>query len=411
LVVYINPPYAEIAGKKIGVNLNKIHDKYHTQLDGANRELFAQFLIRIYNEIPDCMVAEFSKIKTLSGSHFKDFRENFKAKLLKGFLVPAWSFDNVKGRFPIGFKVWNTSMKEKFKEIVFDVYDENRKKLDPKEFSFDDNFVYFSKWVNSFKLKSGNILGWLEGVTRNDFQSQNGIIVLNKKEQIAVPRGIVIYEKNFIECCVCFAVRKVIPATWLNDRDQFLYPNDGLKNYFEFQNDCLAYTLFNNNIQSKYGINHWIPFTEYGVGAKEKFKSHFMTDFIKGDHVSIVSEPSLFYNNVEFGDVGGGSLNQPRIFSQEAKNVVKVGGDVWRHYHKQTFPTIQGGVDGGGYNVNASLYDIREHFQKRNIKGILNSKSIDDDGYNELIGNLRSTLNLLAAKLEPKIYEYGFLKK
>jgi hypothetical protein len=50
----------------------------------------------------------------------------------------------------------------------------------------------------------------------------------------------------------------------------------------EFQNDCLTYTLFNNNIQTKFGVNHWIPFTENEVNAKEKFESNFMSDFIKG---------------------------------------------------------------------------------------------------------------------------------
>ncbi|MCL2118798.1 MAG: hypothetical protein FWH27_10275, partial [Planctomycetaceae bacterium] len=63
-----------------------------------------------------------------------------------------------------------------------------------------------------------------------------------------------------------------------------------------------------------------------------------------------------------------------------------------------------------GCNVNASLYDIREHFQGRNDKGKMNNTS-DDETYNELIGNLRSALKVLATKIEPKVYEYGFLKK
>jgi hypothetical protein len=40
----------------------------------------------------------------------------------------------------------------------------------------------------------------------------------------------------------------------------------------------------------------------------------------------------------------------------------------------------------------------------------MNTKSTDAT-YNELIGNLRSALNLLAKKIEPKVYAYGFLKK
>ena len=33
-------------------------------------------------------------------------------------------------------------------------------------------------------------------------------------------------------------------ATWENDRDQFLYPDDGWKTDKLFQNDCLTFTPF-----------------------------------------------------------------------------------------------------------------------------------------------------------------------
>jgi hypothetical protein len=389
LIIDINPPYAEIAGNTIGVNLTKIHDKYHHQLDGANRELFAQFLIRIYFEIPNCTIGEFSKLKTLSGAHFKNFRAHFRAKLIKAFIVPSWTFDNVKGKFPIGFKIWDTSTNDKCKEIVFDVYDEQGDKLEPKIFDFYERVDYFSKWVYTFKIKSDMPLGWLEGITRNDFQAQNGIIVLNKKEQIAVPRGIVIYNKNLIECCICFAVRKVIPADWLNDRDQFLCPDNKWKNDVEFQNDCLAYTLFNNNIQSKYGANHWIPFTENEVNAREKFDSHFMISFLSGKLI-----PNRYSNLFEQEE---DNFLIKREFSLEAQAVFEAGKKLWRYYHEQP-----------NCNVNASLYDIREHFQGRNNNGKMNNTS-NDETYNELIGNLRSELKRLAKKIEPKVYEYGFL--
>ena len=68
LVIYINPPYAEAGntkqrtgtGKnKTSVAQNRIHDKYHAQLGDANRQLFAQFLIRIYNELKNCKIGSF----------------------------------------------------------------------------------------------------------------------------------------------------------------------------------------------------------------------------------------------------------------------------------------------------------------------------------------------------------------
>jgi len=40
----------------------------------------------------------------------------------------------------------------------------------------------------------------------------------------------------------------------------------------------------------------------------------------------------------------------------------------------------------------------------------MNNKS-DDATYTELIADLRSALKTLVAKIEPKVYEYGFLKE
>ncbi len=119
LIIYINPPYAE-AGNKAKMSgtgehkakvarENLICEKYKDELHKANNELFAQFFMRIYKELDGCIMASFSTLKYLNSSNFKKFREVFKAKFLEGFMVPADTFDNVKGQFPIGFLVWDTA--------------------------------------------------------------------------------------------------------------------------------------------------------------------------------------------------------------------------------------------------------------------------------------------------------------
>jgi len=131
LVVYINPPYAEATNAKTqretgenrkGLANSRIYDQYQKYIGLAARELFAQFLTRIYNEIPNSKIANFSKLKNLQSSNFSDFREMFRAKLEKNFLVPAKTFDNVKGNFPIGFFFWNCDENDFFQEIEADVY-------------------------------------------------------------------------------------------------------------------------------------------------------------------------------------------------------------------------------------------------------------------------------------------------
>ena len=420
LVIYINPPYAEATStatrvgtreNKTGVATgNKTHLKYFKKMGKARNELFAQFLTRIYFEIPGCKIGEFSKQKVLVAPNFKEFRIFFDARLEKGFIVPADSFDNVKGKFPIGFKIWDTAKGRLFENSTFDAYCTKGKFLQKKIFEEVQDSKYINDWIKNYRDKDNNITAKLCYVG-NDFQNNIKVHICSLEKKI-IAHDVVfnITQSNLIVASIYFAVRKVIPATWLNDRDQFLYPNDAWKTDLEFQNDCLAYTLFHNsnNISSKYGKNYWIPFTEYGVSAREKFDSKFMTEFINGKIVEPeASEPLLFYADTEFGGGGGAGLApaQKREFSETAQKVFKAGGDLWRHYHNKKF--AESGQ--GGYNVNASLYDIREHFQKRNDKGIMNAKSKDDEKYNELNETIRLALKHLAEKIEPKIYEYRFL--
>jgi hypothetical protein len=419
LLIYINPPYAEAGDSKqrTGTGKNKegtatanaVYNKYKNIIGKASNELFTQFLIRIYCEVPTAKIANFSTLKNLQSFNFSDFRIIFRAKLEKLFLVPADTFDNVKGQFPIGFFIWNTEVNENFEQILSDIYVENNKQAvftgQKTVFCYDNTNDFINKWIVKYKnKKEENKIGVL--ITDvGDFQNQNQVFILNNKEKVKGHKIILpIVQNNLVQICIYFAIRKVIPANWLNDRDQFLYPNDAWGNDAEFQNDCLAYTLFNNNIQSKYGVNHWIPFTEYQVGAQDKFDSRFMTDFISGKaNFHTLSEPDLFY--FAAGDSSGGGYGRPeyepkeRKFSPAAQAVFAAGKELWKYYHSQK-----------NCNANASLYDIKEYFQGRNEKGKMNSKS-GDETYMLLIANLKECLKVLAKKIEPKVYVYGFLKK
>jgi hypothetical protein len=149
--------------------------------------------------------------------------------------------------------------------------------------------------------------------------------------------------------------------------------------------------LFSNNIQSQFGINHWIPFTENEVNAREKFASNFMSKFISGKLKTEAPAQSDAFATIK-------EPTTPLTFSAEAQAVFEAGRALYKYYHHQ--PKC---------NVNASLYDIREHFQGRNAAGKMNNKS-EDEAYSFLIKNLRDNLKILQKTIEPKIYAYEFLK-
>lgn len=421
LVVYINPPYAEAADKSTVVGrgknktnvavTNKTYNKYINRIGIAGREVFAQFFMRIYDEISTSVLAQFSKLKIEQAPNFRDFRQAFRAKLGRNFIVPANSFDNVKGQFPIGFFIWYLDEEAIFTQTTTDVFDAKGKSLGNKTLIAYDSFHSINDWIISTRNRDGEQNIGFMSAKGNDFQNTNYIFIINDKKQLPHPRGTWITTKNITEISIYLAVRHGVEATWINDRDQFLYPNDRWKSDIVFQNDCLIFTLFSNsnNIQSQHGTNHWIPFSEEEVGAQDNFESHFMHDFIMGKvkEEKPQQEGTIqdLFTEQEAQTPDGNSFTptEPLKFSQEAQAVLDAGRELWRYYHKQA-----------GANPNASYYDIKMHFQgtKTTKSGKVQMNSTSEDAtYNALHADLRQSMKLLAAHIEPKVYDYGFLKK
>ncbi len=482
LIIYINPPYAEAGNKykmsgtgehkaKVARD-NLICEKYKNELGKANNEVFAQFFMRIYKELNGVILASFSTLKNLQGSNFKKFREIFKAKFLEGFMVPADTFDNVRGQFPIGFLVWDTSsilpkenplnlggnskeekqnsnlildqdnlkdnpLKERF--CLLDINAPNRKMCSQSRTRtkgtqkhstaapfetplhtvsleiFDsfggflgskkiythtiDKMLTLADYLQKFQpTKKDTTLGYLDP-GRNSFQHQNliHISIIDKSKQSHV-KYFPIITPTILLVSIFFSVRHCIKATWQNDRDQFYAPyNDTWQDDNEFKNNALAFMLFHtqNRITSTQGTNHFIPFNEDEVESKERYSSHALLDFLKGG----IKEDgdSLFLNDKK--------ENKPLKFSPSASKVFDAGKEIYRYYHTQDFTNRP-------YNANASLYDIKEFFQGRNKQGKLNLPAkAKDEYYKQLYANLQDALKDLAKEIQPKVYEYGFLRE
>ena len=425
LVIYINPPYAEAANRRTvassGNNreavatAHKTYQKFSAQIGIARRELFAQFIIRIYIEVPNCILAHFSTLKILQAPTFQAFRDVFNAVLIKSFIVPASTFDNVKGQFPIGFFIWELSQKACLLQTYTDVYSHNNLFLSSKKIVLD-NRKTINEWIiETRKRNNGLPIGYMVA-KGNDFQNNSYNFIINSKRQIPHPRGSEVNSHNLCEIAIYYSVRHCITATWLNDSEQFFFPRQEWKANRLFQTDCLAFCLFHtqNHITASQGTNHWIPFTEDEVNAKEEFESHFMTDFMAGRGAS--SGASTKYEVLSTTQSGDKELakpikgtlrdlgeerafvpTEPLVFSPEATAVFDAGRELWRYYHAQP-----------NANPNASYYDIREHFQERNEKGRMNPTSKDAE-YNRLLSNLKAAMEALRLKIVPKVYEYGFL--
>ncbi len=456
LIIYINPPYAEATGytstskdykhkPKVARN-NKVYETYKDLLGCGANEVFAQFFMRIYKELNGVILASFSTLKNLQGSNFKKFREVFKAEFKGGFMVPANTFDNVKGQFPIGFLVWDTSsilpkenplnlggnskeekqnsnlildqdnlkdnpLKEHFYAVSLEIFDSFGGFLGTKNIVIDDeNNKPIIHFLRPFYDKSNEPIGFLRFMGA-DFSTNistclcNHLTINDVREVKYTP----ITHNNIAEMCIYFSIRYCIKATWQNDRDQFYAPyNDAWQDDNEFKNNSLAFCLFHNQNRimnfdntKKYGkfveINHFIPFDEEEVGAKERYASHVLLDFLKVKLQEQTQNNNLFDSSKK--------ERKPLEFSETALSVLNAGREIYRYYHTQDFTNRP-------YNANASLYDIKEFFQGRNAQGKLNLPAkAKDEYYKQLYANLQDALKDLAEEIQPKVYEYGFLRE
>ncbi len=410
LIIYINPPYAEAGNKakmsgtgehkaKVARN-NKTHETYKDFLGSGANELFAQFFMRIYKELNGCIMASFSTLKYLNSSNFKKFREVFKAEFKGGFMVPADTFDNVKGQFPIGFLVWDTATPplKPTNALNLEVFDSLGEFLGYKNI-VNENVKNIHMWLKQKeKIENMEILGYIDTPTP-DFQGSPSVAIINNKN--SSKRHSVYFaiaSSNILFGSVFFSIRHCIKATWQNDRDQFYAPyDDAFQEDSEFKNNCLIFMLFHtqNRITTTQGTNHFIPFSETEVNAKERYSSHALLDFLKG---GIKEEGDSLFLNAK-------KENKPLEFSQSASRVLDVGREIYRHYHTQDSTNRP-------YNANASLYDIKEFFQGRNAQGKLNPPAkAKDEYYKWLYANLQDALKDLAKEIQPKVYEYGFLRE
>ncbi len=410
ILVLINPPYAE-AGNTIGkegkgdVAKTKIADKMMEGYGKATNELFTQFVARVSKEIPTATLAMFSKLKYVNAPNFEKFRNIWNAKYKSGFIVHSKSFEGLKGNFPIGFLIWELNQNAKNKtpvsEIVTEVLDKNAKPIGEKSFYNISNNNFLNIWIERSKANDEVVIplkgavitatnktilsNWSDEAIAymwckaNDMQNVLQTVIVSSTWGDG--HGFYVNKENIWQISIIFSVRRLIKPTWINDRDQFLQPTSPLTD--EFKNDCLVWMLFNgsnltasaNDLEwneKKWSIvNHFIPFTEEEVGSPERFESDFMVKYISD-----------------------------KTFSPEAKSVLEEGKKLWQAYYMHTdMRTVR--EDLKLNRADVGWYQIRNALKKRNES----SDFVPVD-----FKSFETAYKVLSEKLQPQVYELGFLK-
>ena len=254
ILVLINPPYAEATNSdnttkdsntsesKTGVAKNKIA----LTMNGysyASRELFTQFLARLMIEIPTATIGMFSTLKYINAYNFEDFRNNWNAEYLDGFIVHSKAFEGLTGNFPIGFLLWKTnnkldSKKYEITEISCEVLDRNANAIGNKKFYNINSSNFMSNYLSRLKtntksiplknavtVQSGKakVTSWIDTAigyfwcNGNDLQQSGQTAILSSV--FSAGNGYYIVPENLEKVSIMYSVRHLIEHTWQNHND------------------------------------------------------------------------------------------------------------------------------------------------------------------------------------------------
>ena len=419
ILVLINPPYAEATNadnatlgeetkSKTGVAKTAVAASMMSEYGKATNELYTQFVARIAKEIPTAKLAMFSTLKYVSAPTLDRFRENWKSKFLGGFVVHSKAFEGLNGDFPIGFLVWDANQQMKnpkaIEEIEVEAFDKNAKPIGAKTFYNTSKSALLTDWierprannVEAIPLKNAIVpatttkdlrgtkwadgaIGWMN-CAGNDLQQASKLTML-LSSGFGSGRGFFVTPENLLQAAVLFTVRRMVKPTWLNDRDQFLQPSHQLSD--EFKIDCLIWMLFSaSNLTAgadrlkwndKYWslVNHFVPFSEAEVNAPNRFESDFMVQYLTD-----------------------------KKLSPAATSVFGEARHLWSAFFAET----------DEWTVRDSLKLNRSDVGWYQIRHALKARNANNDSVPVDLTSFGIAYDKLTEKLEPKVYQLGFLR-
>lgn len=285
IVFFINPPYgtAGVMGNtgtsRTGMNNTVIRDEMNKTKFGGSENLQHQFMYRItklvqkYN-LTNAYFALFSKPIWLSGSKQGKFLKNFSSQweCKDAYLFQASHFADVSGAWGISLTLWKSDNQ------ATPITEYNMKLIDILDDGSIDVFGNHTLY-NASLLKGAN--DWCEinapktviypnltsGLNVDSTQRLNkaipdqyGQLVMSDPKVVGNQTGVLmlsstnanahskcISTSNFTRCTALFTARKLIEGNWINDKDEYLAPNEDHPEYKRFEADAIVYSLFHNS--------------------------------------------------------------------------------------------------------------------------------------------------------------------
>ncbi len=411
-IIYINPPYAtannyerdkskiskdKIAFTAVGKQMNA------ENLGKSSQELTAQFLYRISKIFSNrkAWLGMFSKIKYINSNADQQIRDKFfHYKFERGFMFNSKAFDGCKAQFPVGFLIWNLAERISLheQEILLDVYNFGVEKYAEKIFHATAEVETLNKWIERPR-RTKKFPPMTSGITicrgkvhcdtvsenfladlmcmGNDFLHQNYTAILSGV--YSGGHAISMTENNFEMAMIVHMVRRLPKATWLNDRDQFMRPTSELTR--EFIGDAVIWSLFSPSNQTVSLKNVEYEGEIYQI-ANNFYP--FMLSEVQSWECTLPSMRLEIFRAIEDRFAAKWIKKHRAELSAEALAVLDAAREIYKKFYAELA------------TLNLSRWKIEDW----------------DAGWYQIRMSLGVSIDLsaLSAKLEPQIYELGFLR-
>lgn len=432
IVFFLNPPYATASNRnetsKEGVNDTLIRRQMREDKLGAGAEnLQHQFLYRIckikekYN-LTNCHIAIFSKPIYLSGDKARFFLEYFCAnfEFKDGILFQASEFSNVSSKWGITFNIWKNEKTTDLHNFIHKLVKNDSANI--VEFGSKNIYNVWNRtkgteWTKEpvKHLKTEDVPNFTSGITvkntntrGRNFSNNIGFFWHGGYNNVqGSPQGTGIFsstcsngnghginEDNFTRCTALFSARKLIEDNWMNDKDEYLAPNEQHEKYSEFVNDSVIYSLF-HSASNQSSLRQ----VEY-KGKLWDIKNEFFW-MSKQDMMDLANEYNMdeIYEDAKTSDeryVYKYIQEHKEEFSQEALDVLNKAIELT----KKSFKYRQLFADEHSEYYLEKCWDA----------GFYQLKAIWKEYMKDDFEDFKKLYKVLSDKMRPMIYDLGFLK-
>jgi len=236
-------------------------------------------------------------------------------------------------------------------------------------------------------------LGYMINNSNNVYKSSTGVAL--GSSTFAMAHGLSVHNKNFDRCVSLFTARKLINSTWINQKDEFLKPNENHQEYENFKNDSIVFSIFDTASnqsslrQILYKGNYWDIKNQFFWISKNEMME-LANEFNYGDlYNDARTDSDRYVYKLLFGE--------ERIYdklSSDAKLILNKATDI----------------------VRKSMV-IREEFTNNENhlyswdSGYAQLKPIWKECFPEDFKEFRDLFKKMEDRMRPLVYELGFLLK